>query len=101
MQAVFDWHTDVADLALLTEDPNWLDSNCLRTVVVQLGAAQVTAMQIWFFPPHMYCGQGSAVMFDGACVHRSLLVVSASEQAKPVWKLAVFVRVPHTRFRAG
>ena len=105
LQAVFDWHTDVSDLALVKSlDSNgvpWTARNTLRTVVIQLGGEQMTAMQVWGFKHHVYHGQGSGVVFDGGLVHRSLLVGECLERLQSVWKLALFVRIPISEVYTG
>ena len=87
-QVDFGWHEDTYDLAVLPAQKDDVIS-----IIVQLGDAFSTAMQIYLFPYHEYLGQGAGVLFPGRCVHRSV-----SRRSMPcnraVWKVAAFLVPP-------
>ena len=87
LQASFDWHTDWFDLCLPEEN---MDN--MRSFVVQLSGAAITAMQVYGFDPHLFIGRGHVAAFHGSAVHRSYPTKLAEREF--VWKLAFFLVIP-------
>lgn len=65
----------------------------LRSVVTQLSSDEPSAMCVWGFEPHVYCGSGAAVAFHGAAVHGSMRWAKPNPR-RSVWKLTHFFVLP-------
>jgi hypothetical protein len=88
-QVDFNWHEDTFDLSL----SNDAEREKLLSVIVQLGDAFTTAMQIYSFRYHEYLGLGAGVIFNGRCVHRSISRFAVPAN-RAVWKVAAFILPP-------
>ena len=109
--AVYGWHADCKDLAITInrrlQDPKTgkkrtfceLDALGIRSLVVQLGASELTGMCMYGHAPSIYQGQGAAVGFNGSCIHTS--IPWAADETPPeadaapinrraVWKVSMF-----------
>ena len=109
--AVYGWHADCKDLAtnidmrvldkVTGKKRNFceLDALGIRSLVVQLGAGELTGMCMYGHAPSIYQCQGAAVGFNGSCIHTS--VPWAADDAPPVagaapigrravWKVSMF-----------
>ena len=102
--ATYGWHADCKDLANSSGhsvfDQNTkrrrpfteMDAVGIRSLVVQLGAGELTAMCMYGHAPTVYQGQGAAVAFNGSCVHTSIPWADDAESCsrRPVWKVSMF-----------
>lgn len=98
--AAYGWHTDCKDLAGMSADTDKDDAAALgiRSLVVQLGAGDITGMCMFAHEPVVYQGQGAAVGFTGSAIHCS--VPWKAEEGdnqdqhrllrRPVWKMSIF-----------
>jgi len=91
-QTTYGWHTDGVDIHLTPEQERTLTS-----VVVQLSAGSVTAMQVCGFGYQYYMGQGAAVAFHGGSLHRSIPWASCNhlgggQRAAIIHKTVIFFK---------
>ena len=92
----FKWHTDDEPLNIKSV----LGRRCLRSAVIQLGAAGRTAMQVYGFAPFVYEGRGAGAIFHGAALHRSVSL-DPPPPSGGIWKVTLFFELPADATSAG